>query len=44
MLNTIAEREAVLSSGAEERGMQLFAAVQMSTHFFGTLNNDTNII
>lgn len=38
-----AEREAVISSGAEERGLQLFAAVQMNTHF-GTLNSDTNII
>lgn len=44
MLNTVAEREAAISSGAEEKGMQLFAAVHMNTHFFGTLNNDTNII
>lgn len=43
MLNTVAEREAAISSGAEEKGMQLFAAVHMNTHFFGTLNNDTNI-
>lgn len=43
-LNMVAEREAVISSGAEERGLQLFAAVQMNTHFFGTLNSDTNII
>lgn len=43
MLNTVAEREAAISSGAEEKGMQLFAAVHMNTHLFGTLNNDTNI-
>lgn len=43
MLNTVAKREAAISSGAEEKGMQLFAAVHMNTHFFGTLNNDTNI-
>lgn len=44
MLNTVAEREAVIPSGAEEKGMQFFAAVHMNTHFFGTLNNDTSII